>query len=103
MEEIKVLESEIKLQSKPEISENEETNNFNTQKKVRLDAYLANKKPEISRTLIKKKIEEGEILVNGKKTKTSYIVRNKRHYNSRRNKAKGNRSCSARNSTRNCI
>ena len=40
--------------------------------KVRLDVYLANEKKDLSRTIIKKHIEDGNILVNGQKQKTSY-------------------------------
>ena len=42
--------------------------------KMRLDAYLANIKTDLSRTMIKKLIEEGNVLVNEKKQKTSYKV-----------------------------
>lgn len=44
--------------------------------RVRLDSYLANEKAELSRTMIKKLIEDGNILVNGKRQKTSYKVEN---------------------------
>lgn len=44
--------------------------------RVRLDSYLANEKTELSRTMIKKLIEDGNILVNGKRQKTSYKVEN---------------------------
>ncbi len=40
---------------------------------IRIDAYLANKK-EISRENIKRRLEEENILVNGKKVKPSYKV-----------------------------
>lgn len=42
---------------------------------VRLDAYIAQQKPDISRTMIQKLIEEGNILVNGTKKKLSYKVK----------------------------
>lgn len=42
--------------------------------KQRLDKFLAEKEPELSRTMIKKLIEEGQIVVNGKIVKTSYLV-----------------------------
>ena len=42
--------------------------------KIRLDSYLANKKKELSRTMIKKLIDDGNVLVNGKKQKISYKV-----------------------------
>ena len=41
---------------------------------VRLDAYIAKLKNDISRTMIQKLIEEGNILVNGKSKKISYKV-----------------------------
>ncbi len=41
---------------------------------VRLDAYIAKLKKDISRTMIQKLIEEGNILVNGKSKKISYKV-----------------------------
>ena len=44
------------------------------EEKIRLDAYLASVKKELSRTMIKKLIEDGNILVNGKKQKNSYKV-----------------------------
>lgn len=46
------------------------------EEKIRLDAYLASVKKELSRTMIKKLIEDGNILVNGKKQKNSYKVQN---------------------------
>lgn len=46
------------------------------EERIRLDAYLANIKKELSRTMIKKLIEDGNVLVNGKKQKTSYKVQN---------------------------
>ena len=42
---------------------------------MRLDAYIAQQKPDISRTMIQKLIEEGNILVNGTKKKLSYKVK----------------------------
>jgi len=44
------------------------------EEKNRLDTYLAKQKKDLSRTMIKKLIEDGNILVNGKKQKTSYKV-----------------------------
>ena len=44
--------------------------NFNT----RIDSYLAKITPEISRSSIQRLIDEGNILVNDKKTKASYKV-----------------------------
>lgn len=44
--------------------------------KIRLDSYIANEKSELSRTMIKKLIEDGNILVNGKKQKASYKLQN---------------------------
>lgn len=41
----------------------------------RLDMYIASLDLELSRSLVKKKIEAEEILVNGKKNKTSYKTR----------------------------
>ena len=46
------------------------------EEKQRLDAYIAKENEDISRTMIKKLIEDGKILVNGKKQKTSYKVQN---------------------------
>lgn len=43
----------------------------NIQKK-RLDSYIANEKQELSRTTIKRLLDEEKILVNGKKEKASY-------------------------------
>ena len=42
---------------------------------TRLDKYLSNQFPEISRVYIQKLIEEGNILVNDKKEKASYKVK----------------------------
>ena len=44
------------------------------EKKQRLDAYIAMKKKDLSRTMIKKLIEDGNVLVNGKVQKNSYKV-----------------------------
>lgn len=41
---------------------------------VRLDAYIAKKYTDISRTMVQKLVEEGNILVNGKNKKISYKV-----------------------------
>ena len=41
---------------------------------MRLDAYIAQKEEHLSRTMIQKLIEEGNILVNGEKKKISYKV-----------------------------
>ena len=41
---------------------------------VRLDAYISKVKSDISRTMIQKLIEDGNILVNGKSKKISYKV-----------------------------
>ncbi|NPA39816.1 MAG: RluA family pseudouridine synthase [Thermodesulfobacteria bacterium] len=43
----------------------------------RLDVFLKEKINELSRSRIKSLIEEGKILVNGKKSKSSYKVKNK--------------------------
>lgn len=40
----------------------------------RIDSYLARKKEDISRVAVQRLLEEGKILVNGKKTKASYKV-----------------------------
>ncbi len=42
--------------------------------KIRLDKYLAKEKPELSRSMIQKLIEEEQILVNGCSVRTSYMV-----------------------------
>lgn len=44
------------------------------EEKERIDAYIAKENKELSRTMIKKLIDEGNILVNGKKQKSSYKV-----------------------------
>ena len=44
------------------------------EEKDRLDKYISNKTDEISRVMIQKLIDEGEILVNGKSQKASYKV-----------------------------
>ena len=44
------------------------------EKKQRLDAYIAMEKKDLSRTMIKKLIEDGNVLVNGKVQKNSYKV-----------------------------
>ena len=49
---------------------------INEEEKQRLDKYIVSKTPDLSRTMIKKLIDENEILVNNKKTKTSYLVQN---------------------------
>lgn len=41
---------------------------------VRLDAYIAKKNKEISRTMVQKLVEDGNVLVNGSKKKISYRV-----------------------------
>ena len=41
---------------------------------IRLDSYIARKYKDLSRTMIQKLIENGEILVNGQKKKMSYKV-----------------------------
>ena len=41
---------------------------------VRLDRYISEKKPDLSRTMIQKLIENGDILVNGEIKKISYKV-----------------------------
>ena len=41
---------------------------------VRLDAYIAKKNEELSRTMVQKLIEDGNVLVNGSKKKISYKV-----------------------------
>ena len=41
---------------------------------IRLDSYIARKYKDLSRTMIQKLIENGEILVNGQKKKISYKV-----------------------------
>lgn len=40
----------------------------------RLDQYIAQNEDDLSRTMIKKLIEEGQVTVNGKNVKTSYTV-----------------------------
>ena len=49
---------------------------INEEEKQRLDKYIVSKTLDLSRTMIKKLIDENEILVNNKKTKTSYLVQN---------------------------
>ena len=44
----------------------------NGEEKERLDKYIKNK--DLSRTMIKKLIDENQILVNNKQTKTSYLI-----------------------------
>ncbi len=44
------------------------------EEKERLDKYIANKNENLSRTMIKKLIDENQILVNNKQAKTSYLV-----------------------------
>ena len=46
------------------------------EEKDRLDKYISNKTDEISRVMIQKLIDKGEILVNGKSQKASYKVQN---------------------------
>src|SRR5947209_9907961 len=41
----------------------------------RIDAYLASRYPDYSRSVIRKVIEAGAVLVNGQPTKASYRVR----------------------------
>ena len=43
---------------------------------VRLDIYISKKKSDLSRTMIQKLIESGNILVNGEKKKISYKIGN---------------------------
>ena len=43
-------------------------------KNIRIDKIIGSLEKEISRTSIQRMIEEGNILVNGKKVKTSYKV-----------------------------
>ena len=42
---------------------------------VRLDAYIAKKEEKLSRTMIQKLIEDGDVLVNGDVKKISYKVK----------------------------
>ena len=44
--------------------------------KQRLDVYITNEVKSLSRTMIKKLIEDGNVLVNGKKQKNSYKIQN---------------------------
>ena len=44
------------------------------EEKERLDKYIVNKNENLSRTMIKKLIDENQILVNNKQAKTSYLV-----------------------------
>ena len=44
--------------------------------KTRLDVYIANVNKDLSRTMIKKLIEDGNVLVNGKIQKNSYKIQN---------------------------
>lgn len=49
---------------------------------IRLDAYISKQVSELSRTMIQKLIESGDILVNGSKKKLSYKVsRGRQNYN----------------------
>lgn len=41
---------------------------------IRLDVYISKKRPELSRTMIQKLIESGDILVNKEKKKISYKI-----------------------------
>ena len=41
---------------------------------IRIDKYIAEKNKDYSRTIIQKMIDEGKVLVNNKKTKSSYKV-----------------------------
>ncbi len=41
---------------------------------IRLDKYLAKEKPELSRSMIQKLIEEGQILVNNNPVRASYLL-----------------------------
>ena len=55
----------------------------------RLDSYLADEKRDISRTMLKKLIDDGNILVNGKKQKSSYKVQNNDEIQISKPEAKG--------------
>lgn len=44
--------------------------------KQRVDVYITNEVKSLSRTMIKKLIEDGNVLVNGKKQKNSYKIQN---------------------------
>ena len=52
----------------------EEIKVLDNEQKQRLDKYIVNKRIDLSRMMVQKLIEEEQILVNGKKTKTSYLV-----------------------------
>ena len=52
----------------------EEINVIKAEEKQRIDKYILKKVPDLSRTMIKKLIEDGQITVNNKKTKTAYLV-----------------------------
>ena len=41
---------------------------------IRLDSYIAKKRKDLSRTMIQKLIEDGDVLVNGLTKKISYKV-----------------------------
>ena len=49
--------------------------NINSDKQ-RLDSYIAKENMDLSRTMIKKLIDDGNILVNGEKQKNSYKIKN---------------------------
>ena len=49
---------------------------------IRLDEYISKQVSELSRTMIQKLIESGDILVNGSKKKLSYkVLRGRQNYN----------------------
>jgi len=52
----------------------------NVEEKIRLDAYIAKKDENLSRSMIQKLLEDSKILINGKIEKASYKVQ-KRRYN----------------------
>ncbi len=49
--------------------------NINDNLNLRIDAYLANLEPDLSRATIQRLIEQENILVNGSKTKASYKIK----------------------------
>ena len=77
MKDYKMLKDKNKLKTKKKEGKEKDLKTFIVEKEEegnRIDSYLAKKDSELSRVTIQRLIKEEKILVNGKKTKSSYKV-----------------------------
>ena len=76
MKDYKMQKDKNKLKTKKKEGKEKDLKTFIVEKEEenRIDSYLAKKDGELSRVTIQRLIKEEKILVNGKKTKSSYKV-----------------------------